>query len=399
MILSKKIITLASTGLVLVATNAMAAGTGNPYAVKIGGTVKLDQHIFFNDKEVMYDGNKVGAAYNGAMLRDCTLKLNGGLGHEKLTYEISLVFNAKNNSVSVDDAALQYAIGGYFPNLNVSAGKINPAFSLESTSSSRWVPFLEKSLVNNTLSPVSGLGVQLGSYNKNYTLSFTLLQPQSAQADHNDMIQLAGRGTVALVHADDKLIQVGASASFKNVDRLALRFTTDPEARAKNMINFLETNAYAKNQSSFAIEALGLYGPLSAQAEFQTTKLSSAKNNIDSIVTHKRVSFNGYHAQVAYVLTGESRARSIATGTLGQIIPKNSFGAFEVALRYSHLSLNDKTFFGGQGNNIGTSISWFANKNVKLMLEYVNSRQTRIFNTERKVQNLDSIGARLQFIF
>jgi phosphate-selective porin OprO/OprP len=97
-------------------------------------------------------------------------------------------------------------------------------------------------------------------------------------------------------------------------------------------------------------------------------------------------SFEGGYAFLAWALTGERRAWNLNDGEFGQLIPKNNkLGAWEVAVRYSHLDLNDADagVYGGTANNITFGLNWYPNPNVKFQTSYTIVDQS---------QNADSEG-------
>jgi phosphate-selective porin OprO/OprP len=69
--------------------------------------------------------------------------------------------------------------------------------------------------------------------------------------------------------------------------------------------------------------------------------------------TLPRLQFNGWYAQGSWTLTGESRPYNPAAGSYGTIMPVHPFslanaswGAWEVAGRYSATDLNSRLGFG-----------------------------------------------------
>jgi phosphate-selective porin OprO/OprP len=81
----------------------------------------------------------------------------------------------------------------------------------------------------------------------------------------------------------------------------------------------------------------------------------------------------GGYAMAAWVLTGETRYYYVDEGEVGPIEkPKNSWGALEVAARYSISNLNDfdTDIHGGQSNQIMLGINYYPNMNIKLQFNY-----------------------------
>ncbi|MBU2739421.1 hypothetical protein HJG40_11635 [Acidithiobacillus sp. ATCC 19703] len=83
-------------------------------------------------------------------------------------------------------------------------------------------------------------------------------------------------------------------------------------------------------------------------------------------------SFNGYYVQASYILTGQSRNFKPKIGEFHYLKDIGPGGAWEVALRYDRLNMNDAKagIYGGRGSNITAGINWYANEHVRLMLDY-----------------------------
>ncbi|HBN89939.1 MAG TPA: porin, partial [Rheinheimera sp.] len=75
--------------------------------------------------------------------------------------------------------------------------------------------------------------------------------------------------------------------------------------------------------------------------------------------------FSGYHFQLSYVLTGESR--SYKNGLFSGVKPSKESGAIEVAARYSVTDLNDGTVFGGEQKNLTLGVNYYLLNNLRFM--------------------------------
>ena len=82
----------------------------------------------------------------------------------------------------------------------------------------------------------------------------------------------------------------------------------------------------------------------------------------------------------SYFLTGEHRQYRIDDGG-GEFTRVNindnfdlkhhTWGAWEIALRYSMLDFNNKAIQGGKENNWTSAINWYLNANLRFSLNYV----------------------------
>jgi phosphate-selective porin OprO/OprP len=296
-----------------------------------------------------------------------------------------------------------------------------PGFCITCAESGKWIPFLERSMGTNVFGPKQGLGISANTYNNNYSFTVAATQqppsgdpvfdPRGNVTPKPDLWQGAFRLTWAPIAEIGKVFQVGFSAHILELSNTGLQYNTNPEMRSGSSISLLNTTQQigpigsrnsqiriaARNQKTIDLEMLGIWGPWSGELEYQ--KAYVLRGYVNDVIQGPNLSFSGYHAQLAYILTGESRPHKKSNGTLGQIHPKSSCGAFEVAARYSFVTLNDKDVSGGMAHNTSASLAWYANENIKLIGEYVFSKQSRAFPTYFDKRHLSSLGMRLQVVF
>jgi phosphate-selective porin OprO and OprP len=78
------------------------------------------------------------------------------------------------------------------------------------------------------------------------------------------------------------------------------------------------------------------------------------------------------------VLTGEQRKYNPVTGSYGGINPKDpvewgtpGWGAWEVAARYSQITLNDLNVLGGELRNTTVGANWYVNSNIRFEISLI----------------------------
>ena len=102
--------------------------------------------------------------------------------------------------------------------------------------------------------------------------------------------------------------------------------------------------------TNIGVEVAIVKGPWSIQGEYIYTNVNRGDTNSDP-------QFHGFYTYLSWLITGESRPYSAINGEFGRIKPKNNFGkggsgAWEVAVRYSGLDLDDRGVNGGNENNV-----------------------------------------------
>ena len=127
-------------------------------------------------------------------------------------------------------------------------------------------------------------------------------------------------------------------------------------------------------------EAAIVWESFSLQAEYLRAVVhdSSIPN---SGVSLGDLDFDGVHVYTSYFLTGESRPYQRESGTFGRILPSENVrtgngnmllqGAWEIALRYSHVNLNDQALSGGILDTMTAGLTWYLNPNTKAMFNYI----------------------------
>jgi phosphate-selective porin OprO/OprP len=99
--------------------------------------------------------------------------------------------------------------------------------------------------------------------------------------------------------------------------------------------------------------------------------------------------FDGGYGQIGWVLTGETHAYNVQSGSYFRVYPAHPFapsegawGALEVAARYDYVGLNDlyvstlpiaaqpAAVEGGQQHGVSVAFNWYPNDLVRFMLDY-----------------------------
>jgi len=159
------------------------------------------------------------------------------------------------------------------------------------------------------------------------------------------------------------------------------------------MPNFVDTGNFpGRFANILGLETVLINVPFSLQGEF-----------IQAFVDMKNASspgyFEGFYVTASYFLTGEHRnynksfANFSGTKTHDYFSIKNgTFGALEIAARYSYLDLNSKGVYGGVLSDITLGLNWYLNNNMKVMTNYVHAHPNGVGDS-------DIIAVRCQVAF
>ncbi len=117
------------------------------------------------------------------------------------------------------------------------------------------------------------------------------------------------------------------------------------------------------------LEAAWIHGPLLVQGEYLTFSATPAGK--------PRFTGSGFYTQGSWLLTGESRPYS--KGAIGNVRPMHDYGAFEVALRYSEVDLNDAPVLGGKQHDWTVGANWYLGQHLKFQANYIWAASTKYY--------------------
>ncbi|MCE9648623.1 MAG: OprO/OprP family phosphate-selective porin [Parvibaculum sp.] len=186
----------------------------------------------------------------------------------------------------------------------------------------------------------------------------------------------AARLTWAPVNGVDKTLHLGVSGYWRDTGgrTSGVRFRSGPEVSVDSTRLVDTGNIATKNYSFAGAELAGQYGPFYFESEYGRTDVSR--------IAGDDVSFDGGYAGASWVITGESR--DYKDGAFARIKPKKSFsltngtwGAWEVAARYSTLDLNDANIAGGKEDNYSVGLNWYPNPYLRLLVDYIHFDATK----------------------
>lgn len=262
-----------------------------------------------------------------------------------------------------------------FRNTTVTGGYFKEPFSMSYLTSPANLLFPERPLPVQALVPGKQIGVAVGRHGPRWTLSGGVFGGSYNQTAANPE-GVAGRwggsvrGTFVPWMSGDSLWAIGASAAWREADsNHSIAFGYLPESFTVGT-RFANTPKIT-GVSSFwtgGFETLLRTGPFTLQGEYLATHVD--RQNAPSL------SFPGWYAQAGWSLTGEQRKYAAATGTLGGLTPEHplssgGWGAWELAMRYSSLDLNDGGINGGFERNVSVGVNWYPEKALKFMLDSI----------------------------
>jgi len=187
-------------------------------------------------------------------------------------------------------------------------------------------------------------------------------QPGAGSREQADVIHLG----FAWSSEDRDTVENGLGATVP----AAARFRARPEA-SRTDTRLIDTGNLNNpgDIDRWGLEGAWIHGPFLLQGEYLEMSASPAGK--------PDFTGNGYYVFGAWMITGETRAYS--KGYVGNTRPQHDWGAFEVALRYSELDLNDGPVHGGEEKDWTLGLNWYLGQHLKFQANYVWANSTKLY--------------------
>jgi phosphate-selective porin OprO and OprP len=343
------------------AGGALFSTQDKEHSFRVGGRLHFDAAYYLEDGEPMQNGVRVRRSRLGVA------------GRVYGNWDFQSEFDFAENAVESKDLWIQYA---GWP-VNIRAGHFKAPFSLEELTSSNSYTFIERALPV-AFAPSYRLGLGVASSGDRYTAAAMVYGRAIGEAVAGDQPVSGGARLTFLpiLKKDRRLVHVGLAGTLGPTDTAnSVRFRQRPESRVDGA-RFVDTGDITRlNDGALrdpgALHDVGAVGNLGAelawiegsfriQGEYMHTEVLR-KNDLENL------QFNGYYAQASYVFGGTYAYRE---GVMRGVTPRAGGGACELAVRYSHIGLNDDVILGGEISAATLGINYYANAHIRLMANY-----------------------------
>lgn len=343
------------------------------------------------------DFDKIG---NGASIRRARFAVKGQILKD---WYGELDTDFANGSFELKDAIIQYTGLRYF---DFTIGNFKEGFSMECTTTSRYLALMERPMVVQTFGPSRHLGVQ-AKFNKKWLIAmgsihFQAIEGQEARTyveDNNkDYGMSSGNsytGKFVIMPFYDKLnygLHIGAAASYRlpksDLEPVkeagGVRYSSR-NATSINRKKYLDTDVIKDVDHDFlyGFELAGFRKGLRFQSEYigDMTYIKETSTLADKSTKH----FGGWYAQVGYLLFGGTQQYNVADGEFTQPRRGKTWGDIELIGRYDYMNLTSQNIKGGSGENYTFGINYYINNSVKVMLNYQYCNNDRYANGRGKL--------------
>jgi phosphate-selective porin OprO/OprP len=249
---------------------------------------------------------------------------------------------------------------------------IREPFSIDALSSGINLPFLERALPN-----AFAAGFNPGVLFENLALDGALHWQAGAfryVGDDSDQnrTDIAARITGVPWSADEdaRLLHVGGGYMLQT-GQFELRLRQRPELHLA--ARWVDTKKFAADRAHvFGLEGAGAFGRMSFQSELMYSSVDAESGS--------SLAFWGGYAQVSLFLSEDRRPYVRRQGLFGRVHPsrpfdhrQGSWGAWELAARFSYVDLDDGEIRGGTLQDITLGLNWYPTAHLRVAFNYVRA--------------------------
>ncbi|CAN5166387.1 OprO/OprP family phosphate-selective porin [soil metagenome] len=351
------------------------------------------------------------SAQNGVNARRARIGLLGTFAGD---WDYGLIYDFGGSQDGTGTLENGYIAYKGFKNVYIQGGYIDVPYTLDEATSSNNIMFMERAssqtIAVNLAAGDARAAFGMNTFGDFWWLGSYVTGPAYGAAHSNrPQYGATARGVVLPFNNQTGTLLLGADAQFlfdtggaAGVNQLTT-FNDRIELRIDPGTNqLLNTGALAnvKGAQVFSGEAAAQFGSFYAQGEY-------FDYTVNRLLGQSDLHFNGGYVQASYVLTGEQRKYSNGSGSFGGINPRNpanwnsgGWGAWEIAARYSQMTLNDGTILGGEEKSTTVGANWYVNQNVRFMFNWVHGQvdKRNLANADTGA-HYDAFGMRTQVAF
>lgn len=356
--------------------------------------VQMDGAVFFGQKSYM---DPIG---NGITNRRTRFAVKAKLSDD---WYGEIDTDLANGSFELKDALLRYT---GLNNWEFTLGNFKEDFSMEQTTSSRYLPFIERAMAVQTFAPSRHLGFD-ARYEKNWFYgsagvffqildnleTLTYVEDNNKDYGRDQGYSFTGKAVFhPLYKHTDKSIHIGFGASYRTpkTDMATTEFGgsrySTRNATAINRKKYLDTDVITNVDYELLgnIELAAHYKGLRFQSEVIANR-TYIRDNAPVTVNKSAKTFGGWYAQAGYMLFGGQQQYNTSEAEFTQPSRGRKWGDVELLFRYDYLDLNSKNIYGGSGENYTVGINYYINRSVKVALNYQYANNDRYANGKGKL--------------
>ena len=340
---------------------------------------------------------------NGAYFRRARFGVEGVIARDfNYRFVMELAGAGTEGPTRINDAWINYT--GFAP-FTLQLGAFSPPANLADATAPDDQLFLERASAAELSRALGGadgrLGVGIRANGARWFGALTLTSRAVNDAEvYDSQSALVGRAATLLAGSEDYNLHLGASGTYvlhpadQGIDasgaRYGMRFRERPELRIDST-RLIDTGSInARHAYAAGVELAANWRNFLLQGEHYWFGIERAKPT-----TLQNPRFDGYYLEGSWVITGEPHRYNAASASFQNPRPRvafspgNGWGAWELALRFSHTDLNfnegldgaastANSVRGGEQDIFTVGVNWYLNTNLKLLLNYSHIKVDRL---------------------
>lgn len=343
----------------------------NNFKLKLGGRIQYDVMFIQQDDSL----NQHFDAENGTEFRRARLYTSGTI-YKNIKFKFQVDFAP--GKVVLKDAFIQLT---KIPGVgNIRIGHMKEPFGMEMLASSNFITMMERSLTNQFDFDRS-LGIMLFNqhFNKRFSWAAGYFYPSlnlgKYQGDeYHITLRVAGL-PVYKTESKYRVLHLGLGYSYQFHNNKDFSYKARPEAHlAPKYVNLTidELNKLNSMKAEFAL----VLGQIAFQSEYTLVGVIPSSN---SGLIESNYFVDAFFGTFSWFITGEHKNYNPSKTAFDRLKPKRNFGsggagAFELAVRYSSINLNNgDDLAGGKMNDLTVGLNWYLNPATKIALNYIYS--------------------------
>jgi len=359
----------------------------------------FDTRVYFDGATYFGDASEIG---NGVNIRRARFAIKTILwGHWGGEFDMDFAYN----EVDLKDAYIRY-IGN---NWQLKAGNFKEPFSMETTTTSRYLTFIERPMINE-IAPSRHMGIAYRNFGTRYffeggifssEIANTLMQDENKSKGTSAGYSITARFAYTPIKKDKQVLHLGIAGSYRTPK---IQELGDPSnayrynSRAETSINrkkYLDTDFIedVKYFTLMGFEAAYAYKNFKIIGEYMRNDI---RRDADKVPTGEdKPSIKGFYVAGSWIVNNADYYYNMGEAEFNQIDFRNAKkGALEIALRYDYTDANsfvdgNLTPFiqGGSSEGYTLGINYYVNYNVKFMLNYTYINNDRWADGKGKYAN------------
>jgi phosphate-selective porin OprO/OprP len=285
-------------------------------------------------------------------------------------------FDFAEEAAAVKDAYISYR-GLFNGKGRVRVGNFRQPFGLEEVTSSRNISFMERSQGTEPFVVGRRMGLEVTQWLEKFRWSVSVFggDVEDFVKESNERASFAARVNYTPILEEDSVLMIGAAGTMQKPT--FVDFDIDVDTRPETNVSDTKfVDAKYKDVDKYSVFG-GELAYVNKRLRVQGEYMMASYSFLEGADWDGDVSNNGGYVYATYFLTDDGYTYDHKDAEFARLVPSSKKGAWEVAARYSFVSLNDDDVLEdgdpakyGASTSITLGVNYYPNPNIRCMLNY-----------------------------